>query len=221
MFNESTRKRIIIEARQMGGLAIPHLKLQIHQNGAKFPISRVYVEDEQLDSHTYYTIIAIPENPKDWGLVLTYFHPTIGPDIFYTTPKEIWDKDLIDACTQWMDDAKGPGFFPSIAKKLHGLNILLEIPSEWNRTGKEILLISYIADTKPNIILEDTISTEFSKVAEAMKNEKGLFKAFYKNDAQKKADLPEIDKMWQKIQDYLNKLRVNCGPQNVPGISDE
>ncbi len=219
MFNESTRKRIIIEARQLGGLAIPHLKLQVHQNGAKFPISRVYVEDEQLDSHTYYTIIAIPENPKDWGVALTHFHPTIGPFVFYATPKEIWDKELQAACTQWMDDSDGPGFFPSIAKKLNGLNLTLEIPSEWNRTGKEILLISYIADTKPNIMVEEAISTEISKVAEAIKQDRDIFKAFYRNNEQKKAELPEIEKKGKKIQEYLDNLRSACEQKLNPVIT--
>ncbi len=196
-----------MEARQLGGLAIPHLKLQIHQNGAKFPISRVYVEDEQLDSQTYYTVIAIPENPKDWGVVLTYFDSKLGPVVFYATPKEIWTKELNEMCSIWLNDTRGPGFYPSVAKNIQGLNLLIEVPSPWTRPGKESIMISYISDNKPNSILEETISAELSKTAEALKQESSLFKAFYQNDAQKKADLPEIAKMGQKIQEYLNKLR--------------
>ncbi|HMF32975.1 MAG TPA: hypothetical protein VKK79_16245 [Candidatus Lokiarchaeia archaeon] len=208
MLSEVTRKKLIMEARQLGGLAIPHLKLQVHQNGAKFPISRVYVEDEQLESNTYYTVIAIPENPKEWGIAVTYFDQLLGPTVFSAFPAAIWDENFNDACVQWFDNSNGPGLFPSIARNLYSLNFFFEIPSEWNRTGKEAVMISFVADTKPNFFLEDAISTEMSNLSEVMKHDGGLFKAFYEHDKEKAEDLPEINEKEQKIQEYLLQLQA-------------
>lgn len=219
MDNETTRKKLIIEARQLGGLAIPHLKLQVHQNGAKFPISRVYVDDEQLDTNTFYTIIAIPELSKGFRIVLTYFHRKEGPKVLYGTPKELIDKEIVNSCINWMDNYEGAGMHPEIGRDFHSLNYFFELSSEWASGNKEIVMISVISDSKLNEILQDNISTELSKIIESMKQKAGLFKVFYKkidempnqiSEVEKKKNLSEIEKMNRIVTDLIDNILVFC-----------
>ena len=63
------RKKLILEAKKYGGITIPHMKLQVHQSGAKFPISKVYVDDEQLNPDTFYTLLIMPEGKSMSGVV--------------------------------------------------------------------------------------------------------------------------------------------------------
>ena len=79
LMDGKTRRKLILEAKKFGGISIPHMKLQVHQNGAKFPISKVYVDDEQLDPALYYTLVIIPEGfgTKLNGIALTHFDPQL------------------------------------------------------------------------------------------------------------------------------------------------
>jgi len=63
------RKKLIAEAKKYGGITIPRMKLQVHQSGAKFPISKVYVDDEQLNPDTFYTLLIMPEGKSLSGVV--------------------------------------------------------------------------------------------------------------------------------------------------------
>ena len=63
------RKRLIADAKKYGGITIPRMKLQVHQSGAKFPISKVYVDDEQLNPDTFYILVIIPEGTSVSGFV--------------------------------------------------------------------------------------------------------------------------------------------------------
>jgi hypothetical protein len=84
--DEPTRKKLVAEAKSRGAIVIPRMKLQVHQNGAKFPISKVYVDDEQLDPNQDYTLVIIPEGPRLEGVVLTYFDGKIGPSLARIQP---------------------------------------------------------------------------------------------------------------------------------------
>ena len=55
VMNEKERKRIILESRKFGGLSLRRQKLRVHKNGAKFPISKIYIDDEVLDPKISYT----------------------------------------------------------------------------------------------------------------------------------------------------------------------
>ncbi len=63
------RKKLITDVKRYGGITIPRMKLQVHQSGAKFPISKVYVDDEQLNPDKFYTLVIIPEGTSVAGVV--------------------------------------------------------------------------------------------------------------------------------------------------------
>lgn len=57
------RKRVELDARRLGGLALRHQKLRVHKNGAKFTINKTYLDDGILSDAIPYTMILIPEDP--------------------------------------------------------------------------------------------------------------------------------------------------------------
>lgn len=54
---KQTRKNVIA----MGGISFQHQELKVHKNGAKFTISKSYLDDGLLDENKLYTMFLIPE----------------------------------------------------------------------------------------------------------------------------------------------------------------
>ena len=88
VMDEKERKKLIIDSRKFGGLSLRRQKLRIHRNGAKFPISKVYIDDEVLDPDIQYTLVLIPEAyiAKKSSMNLFYFQRKMGPISFYSYP---------------------------------------------------------------------------------------------------------------------------------------
>ncbi len=101
--NNEIYKKLMQEARQLGGIALRHQTLKLHQNGAKFMISKSYVDDEILEVNMPYTMILIPESSADLISILTYFHPKNGPTIFAAVPSDVLSKTDIGAIANAMD----------------------------------------------------------------------------------------------------------------------
>ena len=91
--NNEIYKKLMQEARQLGGIALRHQTLKLHQNGAKFMISKSYVDDEILEVNMPYTMILIPESSADLISILTYFHPKKWTDYFCSSPFRCLIKD--------------------------------------------------------------------------------------------------------------------------------
>jgi hypothetical protein len=215
LMDGATRRKLILEAKKCGGIAIPHMKLQVHQNGAKFPISKVYVTDEQLDPDTFYTLVIIPEGlvSRLTGVMLSFFNPLKGPTIFASIPADILNQELKDACHFWME-SKDLGFFMASSGELFGLNYAFEIESKRSRYGKESLMFSFLTNTKQSVFIEDIVSSIFAEYAEKMKNEPDMYNAFHMDDEKNlddvdKADLEETRKhTHERVLILLNSLKV-------------
>ena len=61
IMNEKERKKMIVDSHKFGGISLRGQLLRVHKNGAKFPISKAYIDDELLDPAVSYTLILIPE----------------------------------------------------------------------------------------------------------------------------------------------------------------
>jgi len=205
LMEERTRKRMMLEARRHGGIAIPHLKLQVHQNGAKFPISKVYIDDEQLDQDTKYTIIIIPEAPMISCLILSHFDKRKGPTVSRVAGDTGIGNRLQTLCSTVMDAMSNTGFFESTVEGLNVLSYHFRLKSEWQRTMQEELLISLATDTRQNALVADAIEAIFADFAEKMKKEPGIFKAFHdeRDHESKPADIQDIVNARKKVADLF------------------
>ena len=92
VMDEKNRNRIISDAKKFGGIGLRTQKLRIHNNGAKFPISKVYIDDKVITDEILYTLVLIPEvkiSSKS-GVILSYFRRKVGPIVFYAYPENIF-----------------------------------------------------------------------------------------------------------------------------------
>jgi hypothetical protein len=93
------------------------------------------------------------------------------------------------------------GFFIHHSSTLpSSLNYYFEIPSEWARGNKEMLMISLILDKQTNKLLEKKIQEKFTDFILQLKNTEGLFKALY---------MDMIDTIPEKDHSDIKKINEN------------
>ncbi|MBN2153362.1 MAG: hypothetical protein JW839_18050 [Candidatus Lokiarchaeota archaeon] len=170
---------MVAEAKSRGGIVIPHMMLQVHKNGAKFPISKIYVDDEQLDPNQAYTLVIIPEGPRLEGIVLTYFDRKLGPAIIGTYPASLLNAEVQETCINWFDMRAGPGFFSASSGTITGLNYYFEVINPRMPGGKDSVLLTLLVNSKPSILIEDIVSNTLAEQAEKLSNDLTLFRALY------------------------------------------
>ena len=215
--NEKERKKIINESKKFGGLSLRRQKLRLHKNGAKFPISKVYIDDEVLDPRIFYTLILIPEVyiSKNSYVSLFFFDRKVGPKMFYSYPEENINSSEVEKITEdIMSNVKEEGYFNYQSSSLSSLNFYFEIPSDFARGKKELLMISFIPDLIPTISMEEkfqSLSEEF--VSDLIKSQ-DMFKAFYIKETDKIPDrdqeeiIKKSEELQKRIVDFYKKLNL-------------
>ncbi len=201
----TSRRKLVAEAKSRGAIVIPRMKLQVHQNGAKFPISKVYVDDEQLDPYQDYTLVIIPEEPRLEGIVLTYFDGKIGPVILGTYPASLQTNEVQEICIKWFDMSSGPGFSSASSGAITGLNYLFEVNNQYMSGGKDSVLLTLLVSNKPGTIIEDIVSTTLAEQAEDLVNDFSLFRALCA-DVEAGAEKDEKDEMAAAKNKVLSHL---------------
>ncbi len=184
VMNEKGRIKIIFEAHKYGGISLRRQKLRIHKNGAKFPVSKTYIDDGLLDPNISYTLVLIPEMKiaDKTFITLIYFHRKKGPLEFYTYPENALNEKEKWKIAEVMEQASGKGFFIHQSSILSSLNYYFEITSEWARGKKEMLMISLILDKQHEREFENIFQKICGDLISKLKNKKDLFKALYFKD---------------------------------------
>ncbi len=130
-------------------------------------------------------------------LALSYFDLFYGPKILLKTPKSIVIENELEQITSLMD-IYDEGFYIHIFGSFKSANLIFEIPSEYGRGKRELLLISLIIDISTNINFDlskellEGFEKEFKKINEA-------YKAFYIDNKDFQGDekkLEEIKKLF-------------------------
>jgi hypothetical protein len=200
---------LVAEAKSHGAIVIPRMKLLVHQNGAKFPISKVYLDDEQLDPNQDYTLVIIPEGPRLEGVVLTYFDGKIGPTVLGTYPDTLEIAEIQETCGKWMDMSNGPGFFSASSGSITGLNYLFEVNNQWVPGGKDSVLLTLLVNYKPSIFIEDIVSATLTDQAERLINDFSLFRALCADveAGAEKSDKNEMAAAKNKVLGHLEYVK--------------
>ena len=118
----------------------------------------------------------------DLIVAVSYFHRKIGPINVYAYPESVLDNQLSVRIANIMDQTFDEGFFTHSFENLYSMNYYFEIPSDWARGNKEMLMVSVIFDYQTTIEIEQKVSqilTDFSSILQA--NEE-IYAAFYIND---------------------------------------
>ncbi len=133
-------------------------------------------------------------------LVLTFFHRVQGPSIYLSYPDAKLEEDIINRLLKFFDLDINETFFEIILinRKKRILNLYFELPSEWARGKKEMVMLSLIMKIEFNSKLTWTFLVETSH---KIISTPALFKAFYKDDDFHDNDI-EIDMAYEVIK-YL------------------
>ncbi len=114
-------------------------------------------------------------------LVLTYFDRLRGPSIFLSYPEIEIEEDIINKLIKFFDLDINETFFEIVLinKNKKMINLYIEIPSEWARGSKEMVMLSLIMKkTYPSELLYAFIVETSHKILKT----KDVYKAFYKDD---------------------------------------
>ncbi len=208
---EKDRKEIISNLKKFGSLGLRRQSLRVHKNGAKFTISKTYIDDELIDPQILYTLILIPEIriATKSGIVLSYFERKKGTLVFYAYPEVILEEVFPIQISNIMEQVSKEGFFVHRSSTVpSSLNYYFEIPSEWARGGKEMLIISVFLDRLTNKRLEESIEEICDDFVLQLKGTEGLFKALYmeKRDKIPEKDHSDIKKMNESLRNKIKSL---------------
>jgi hypothetical protein len=215
---EKDRKEIISEVQKFGGIGLRRQSLRVHKNGAKFPISKSYIDDELLDPEMIYTLILIPEIKiaTKTTVTLSYFTRRKGSLVFYAYPEGILDDGLSIQISNIMGQVIKEGFFVHRSSTVpSSLNYYFEIPSEWARGNKEMLMISVILEKPISKLLGQSIQEICTDFATKLKNIEGLFKALYVKEIEKfpekeHSNIKKINEsLRRKIKDFYQEISIS------------
>jgi hypothetical protein len=224
--NEKDRKRIIQESRKYGSISLRRQELRVHKNGAKFPISKAYVDDELLDPEVSYTLILIPEAKiaTKTSIALSFFKRKSGPHIFYSYPEDaltnVEKESLVGIMTQSFKER----FFPYQTSTISTINYYFEVQSEWARGNKEMLMISVLLDQKITNAIEEIIKTVCLDLESQINSTQNIFKALYVNEldsfsAEEHAEIMgSYGDLKVYLQEFYKKIKILQRRKNAKHI---
>jgi hypothetical protein len=226
--NEKSRRDIIIEATKYGGITLRHQSLKVHKNGAKFTISKVYLDDEVLNPEIIYSLIIIPEAKiaAKSSVSLSYFHRKLGPIIYYSYPEdalnttereritEVWVSDKNEISEAMVKDVN-ESYIVHQSSLISSLNYYFEIPSEWSHGNKEILMLIIILNTLITREIEIKIYKLCTEFTSKLKDNKELFKALYNEEIksfqdEEQASIRKQNGLLRKnIVNFYNQIKIS------------
>ena len=143
-------------------------------------------------------------------LVLTYFDRLRGPSIFLSYPEIEIEEDTINKLIKFFDLDINETFFEIVLinKNKKIINLYIEIPSEWARGNKEMLMVTIIFDQQTTKEIEDNISSLCMEFSEKLQSNEEIFTAFYINDLSnfEEADKENIIKNDSLIKAWVKNL---------------
>ncbi|MFX1296413.1 MAG: hypothetical protein ACFFD2_16360 [Promethearchaeota archaeon] len=140
---------------------------------------------------------------------LLYFHRKAGPIVFTTYPrevdtkekekKEIFSKDQAKKLCKELEIATYEGFFTRTYPDMSHVSYYFEIPSEWARGKKEMLLLSYIFRKTPAIDITFALNLKAMEFVEKMKVHPEIYKGFY--------NIYEVENFSNEEKDKTKKMK--------------
>ncbi|MFQ6125646.1 MAG: Rab family GTPase [Candidatus Heimdallarchaeota archaeon] len=130
--------------------------------------------------------------------MVSFFDTYIGPRLLMSLPAT-WHKSTVEEKVASLLDTITLGFFSYVIDSYKVINYHFEIPSEWARGKRELVMISVVF-SQTYKIPEDRVKKALTSVAEEIQGKKEFYKAFYIFDSTK----PE--KPVRKAQQELTQI---------------
>ncbi|QEE14950.2 hypothetical protein DSAG12_00773 [Promethearchaeum syntrophicum] len=142
------------------------------------------------------------------AVAISYFHRKIGPIVWHSYPEEALTDEEKGHLADIMDQAYEEGFFMQKFGTLTSMNYYFEIPSEWARGNKELLMISLVLDSFPQVGFEKPIQEWAESFANRLRDKKEIYKAFYNTDDSQVSieDHQDLKEFSENIRFWLKEL---------------
>ncbi|MFX0018571.1 MAG: hypothetical protein ACFFAK_01165 [Promethearchaeota archaeon] len=212
IMRERNRNKIITDAKKYGGIGLRGQLLRVHKNGAKFTISKVYLEDKLINPEIPYTLILVPEArvTSKSGVILSYFDRKLGPLVFYSYPEDAFSERERNFACNLMDKAFDEKFFTYQTIFFSSMNYYFEIDSNWSRGNKEMLMVSIVLNTPINAMIEDKIELVCQEFASKVQKTENLFMGFHLNEMNRfKGAEQEIQTKIEVLKSYIKEFCNN------------
>lgn len=142
---------------------------------------------------------------------LLYFHRKAGPIIWTSYPEKILSDDQSKKLCKELEIAIREGFFSRSYPDISHVSYYFEIPSDWARGKKEMLLLSFVFRKLPGKDISNQLHLKLIKFVEKMQVHPDIFKGYYKSSeipAQIKADLQKSKKMNKLLNQWVKSLHL-------------
>jgi len=219
LMHEKDRNRIILEAKKYGGLGLRNQLLRVHKNGAKFTISKVYLEDKLINPDASYSLILIPEAKvaSKSGVIITYFHRKKGPLIFYSYPEDVFTEREKYNASNLIETVIKEKFFTYQTIFFSSMNYYFEIDSDWSRGNKEILMVTIVLNTSINEVIEENIELLCQELELKFQESENIYKGLWiehldeiKEVAIKKQEVESKAKLIREyIKEFYNEIQIS------------
>ncbi|MBD3229890.1 MAG: hypothetical protein GF329_17035 [Candidatus Lokiarchaeota archaeon] len=115
------------------------------------------------------------------GIVLSYFHTKIGPIPFFSFPGKpnITEEQKARISNDLEMTSGKQGFFTRTYQDMGHFSYYFEIPSEWARGKKEMLMVSYVFEKNPSNEIINYLSLRSIKFIEKIQLHPEIYKGFY------------------------------------------
>ncbi|HUY00357.1 MAG TPA: hypothetical protein VMV49_12420 [Candidatus Deferrimicrobium sp.] len=147
---------------------------------------------------------------------LLYFHRKAGPIVYRSYPENILSEDQSKKLCKELEIATREGFFSRSYPDISHVSYYFEIPSDWARGKKEMLLLSFVFRKLPMKDITNALHLKSVKFVEKMQVHPEIFKGFYNSyeiegyppeEQEKAAQMSELLKQWIRSL-YLASLDV-------------
>ena len=194
------------------------MKQEFKERAVKVEIIKLYKYFVEF-SKKYFEIKErlISESEKSMiSAAILYFHRKAGPIVYTLYPENTLTEEQSKKLCKELEIATREGFFSRSYSDISHLSYYFEIPSDWARGKKEMVLLSFIFYKLPEKDIADALHLKSMKFVEKMEAHPEIFKGFYspfeiegyqEAEKEKAREMNDLLKKWIKSL-YLASLDV-------------
>lgn len=112
-------------------------------------------------------------------VILSYFHTRIGTSVFYSFPETPLGKEISDRLYDIMTQQNEEEFFTHSFENLKILNYYFQVPSEWARGKREMVMVSIIINQQISPEIEESLSLLCKRFSTQMQSNENIYAGFY------------------------------------------
>jgi len=142
---------------------------------------------------------------------LLYFHRKAGPILYTSYPENVLTEEQSKKLCKELEIAIREGFFSRSYPDISHVSYYFEIPSDWARGKKEMLLLSFVFRKLPGKDITNALHLKLIKFVEKMQVHPEIFKGFYRPseiDPSLKTEIEKVKKMDNLTKQWVKSLHL-------------